>query len=481
MLHRFTHITFLTTVVILVLTCRILPGLADTNSSGALVLDLINQYREEPYAHGITLGYDPLTLEAIGILPDTRFDPYEADDILNQAAAAANTHATSSEPEVTDSIQFDWYQIAQTEAVLTFSNFIPGETAANLFAENLLKNELNSGEFNFVFASDYSYAGASVDPGIQDGLNAWFFNLMLGSSARVRDMQMLNLINQVRAEPESISVYISGDLATLFQENQQIYLLPTLQFQPMFFDGVLYELAEADVLTPEALSFGPDSRWVLTTDGGGKTWPGEWFQSLTAAASWENMDETRPVIDLFMALLFNELSVWPYNALIFSNHYTEAGAFVFSDTVETTESELELPETEDVESGGSGLVTLCAGSAFPASSLNLGEELVSEDARIYGLLFLDQDEDSFYSPGEELAGETVDVYPLTGENGMSYDFNVESAFSLITDNAGHFFLSLESGRYWVFETWKNGQVSRRTIYVDGDQFVKMSFSPSDLL
>jgi hypothetical protein len=246
---------------------------------------------------------------------------------------------------------------------------------------------------------------------------------------------------------------------------------------------MLYELARADVLTPEAVSFGPDSQYVLTTDGGDeKTWSGEWFQNLTAAASWENMAEIRPIVDLFTALIYNELALWPYSAVIFSNHYTEAGAFVFLDSVGTQESEGAVPgpEVEEGAIGGSGRVTLCAGSPVPVPPLSPDDELAPKTARIYGLLFLDQDDDTLYSPGEELAGETVDIYPLTGENGMPYDSNVEPAFRVVTDHAGHFSLSLESGRQWVFETWKDNQVSRRIISIDTDQFVKMSFFPPDL-
>lgn len=497
MIRRFTHITLWTAVLVLLLTCRIHPVSAVTNDSGALVLDLINQYRTAPYDHGITLGYDPLNLAAIGILPDTRFAPYVTDDTLNQAAADANTLTAVSEPEVPVSVQFDRPQIVQTEAVLTFSNFIPGETAATLFAENLLKNELNTGEFDFVFASGYSHAGASVDPGVQDGRNAWFSTLMLGTSARITDMQMLNLINQVRAEPGLIKNYLTGDLETVLQQNMQTYLLLTLQFQPIFFDGLLYEMAKADVLTPEAVSSGSDNRMILHTETGDKAWPGEWFQAMTAAGSWENMDEARPVTDLFTALLYQELAGWPYNAVIFSNHYTETGTFVFLDTGEPAVSE-SVPVQENTTpswepdgseilsdnsaQSGSGVVTLCAGSAVPVPPLTPGDdESLPETAHIYGLLFLDQDDDSFYAPGEELAGEIVDVYPLSGEKGLPYDGNVEPAFRVVTDHAGHFSLSLEPGRQWVFETWKDDQVSRRIIYIDTDQFVKISFFPPDLL
>jgi hypothetical protein len=456
---------------------------AASDAPDRFVFDLINQYRAAPYEKAVALGYDPAGLAEKGIFPETRFEPYRVDEGLFSTAADANARAAATEP-VEPPPDPDRQHMIQTEAVLTFSNFIPMETAGTLFVRNLFTNELDTGEFRFILSSEFKHAGAAMDPGVLDGRNTWFTTLVLGSAARVADIQMLNLINQVRAEPKSIFAYIPADLVTdlvtLFQENQQIYLLPSLHFKPMFFDGLLYEMAKADVLSPETVSIRSDNRWALNTEVGEKTWPGEWFQSLTAAASWENMAETQPVIDLFTALLYAELVDWPYSAVIFSNHYTEAGAFVFLDTVGTAESEGVLePGSKELEPGGAGQVTLCAGSAVPVPPLNPGEEPVIEAARIYGLLFLNQDDDTFYSPGEELAGETVDVYPLTGENGLPYDRNVEPAFRVVTDNAGHFSLSLEPGRQWVFEAWKDDQVSRRIIYIDTDQFVKMSFFPPD--
>lgn len=470
---------------------------ADTGASGRQVLDRINQYRQTPYAHAVALGYDPGHLETIGILPDTRFAPYQTDDTLSLAASQANALAISPEtPADQDSenenpVNPDTsgrQQVVQTEAVLTFSNFIAGEIAAVLFAENLLKTELNTGVFEYVLASGFSHAGASVDPGVRDGRNAWFSTLMLGTPARIRDMQMLNLINQVRAEPGLAETYLSAGLDTLFQENQQIYLLPTLRFQPLFLDNLLFELAQADVLTPYAVSFGPDNRMILNIESGEKTWPGEWFQIMTAAGSWETMDEVRPVTDLFTALLYQELSGWPYDAVIFSNHYTEAGAYVHLDTDESSET----GETTGLETvfesrvrSGSGVVSLCAGSAAPVPETvfpGAGSVPFPGTVRIYGLVFIDHDQNKLYSPGEELAGETVDVYPVAGYPGLTSDGPVsEPAYRVTTDNAGHFSLSLEPGQYWVFETWKQEQVSRRTLYIDTDRFVKMSFFPPDLL
>jgi hypothetical protein len=483
--HRLTYMAVRAAAILWVtalwMAGPVCPAAADTGTSGQKVLDLINQYRQAPYDHAVALGYTPGHLETIGILPGTRFSPYETDDGLSLAASEANTLAISPPETPPGEISNDTpavasgsgrQQVVQTGAVLTFSNFIAGETAAALFAENLLKNELNTGVFEYVLASGFSHAGASVDPGVQNGRNAWFSALVLGSSARITDMQMLHLINQVRAEPGRVDQYLSAGLETLFQENQQIYLLPTLRFQPLFFDNLLHELAQADVLTPDAVSFGPDNRMILNTETGEKTWPGEWFQTMTAAGYWANMDEARPVTDLFTALLYQELAGWPYNAVLFSNHYTEAGTFVHLDTdVDTNES--------------SGVVTLCAGSAAPVPEpVSPGTDETGPapgTVRIYGLVFIDHDENALYSPGEELAGETVDVY-LIQKTGEAADSVQEPAYRVVTDNAGYFSLTVESGRNWAFYAWKEDKYSQRTIFnIDTDRFVKISFFPPDLL
>jgi hypothetical protein len=485
---RSIYIIFLITAVFFLVAGRPFSVGANTTASGNLLLDLINQYREAPYAHAVVLGYDPVHLSTIGIFPDTRFEPYEPDDFLTRAALNDNVHAALPDTEPLDPVFFDRQKVVQTGVVLTFFNFIAEETAAKIFAENMMKNELNTGSFEYVLASEFMYAGASLHPGVQDGRNAWFATLMLGVPAGITDMQMLNLINQVRAEPGLASAFMSGEMEAVLKLNPQIYLLPALRFQPLFFDRFLYEFARADVMTPDLVSIGPDNRMILNTGGAEKTWSGERFQSVTAATSWKNMEEARPVADLFKALLYQEVSVWPRSAVIFSNQYSEAGPFVHLKPMESPDIQFKAgiqesagtqTASDEPHQSGSGVVTVCAGSVFPVVAPSPAEKPVFETARIYGLLYFDQNDDNIYMPGEEVAEESVFIYPLSEKTGNNPDGTDDPAFRLITDNAGHFALSLETGRYWVFEARKEEQFSRRIIYIENDRFVKMAFSPLD--
>ncbi len=152
---------------------------ADVDTPGVIVFDLINQYRTSPYAHAIALGYDPFYLAEMGILPETRFEPYILDENLCMIAGDANDRAKVASAD-TAPVGADSQKMIQTGAILAFSNFIPAETAATLFVQNLMKNELDTGEFQYVFSTMFRRAGVAMDPGILDGRNTWFSTLVLG-------------------------------------------------------------------------------------------------------------------------------------------------------------------------------------------------------------------------------------------------------------------------------------------------------------
>ncbi|MGM0394507.1 MAG: hypothetical protein ACQEQ5_08730 [Thermodesulfobacteriota bacterium] len=428
---------------------------AASDAPDRFVFDLTNQYRAAPYENAVALGYDPAGLAEKGIFPETRFEPYRVDEGLFSTAADANVRAAAAEP-VEPPPDPDRQQMIQTGAVLTFSNFIPMETAGTLFVRNLFTNELDTGEFRFILSSEFKHAGAAMDPGVLDGRNTWFTTLVLGSAARVADIQMLNLINQVRAKPELVEKFVSTDLLNLFQQNWRIYYLPHLRFQPVFFDDLLYECARSDVLTPDDVP-DPDQQSMPSLED---VYPGEFFHTTTVAASWENMADAGPVTELFSTLLINEFATWPYDAVIFSNHYKKAGAFVSLIAGEPIDTG---PPPGNVVHPGTGTVSVCAGTGVTGSAPE------TEFARIYGIVFADDNDDAIYAPGEELSGETVAVY----------DIHRNQVAEVVSDNAGYFTVTLAPGQYW-FEALKAEQVVRRFIDIEKNHFVKMGFNPMPL-
>lgn len=439
------------------------------------VLDLINQYRTAPYFHAVSLGYDPMVLAEKGINPETWLAPYEMDEILCAAATDANAEAAALPDDSRVPVKPERQRTVQTGSVLTFSNFIPVETAGTFFVQNLLKNELNSGDFQFILSNAYKYAGVSLTPGVLDGRNAWFSSLVLGSAARVIDIQLLNLINQVRAEPQLVPLCVSTDFLDLFRQNERIYQLPGMRFQPVFFNELLYEFAEADVLKPDAPESGmeADAQWNMETaveqaiHEPENTYPGGYFDNVTASVSWTDLSNARYVTDLFSALLVNEFSTWPYQAIIFSNHYNEAGAFI---SVDAGEPQVNPEPWKPSLHPGIGTVSFFSGPGMQLPNADPLPEAETPSARIYGLVFIDYNGDYIYAPGHEAPRETVSVY----------DIHRNLVTSVVTDNAGYFSVTLQPGQYW-FEAWHAGQFVQQFVQVEDDQFLKMGFNviPSD--
>jgi hypothetical protein len=431
--------------------------------SDQYVLGLINQYRSAPFAHAVALGYDPAYLAEKGIGPETWLAPYETDEILCAAAAEANSQAGAPGRDDRMAVTHNRQQTIQTGSVLTFSNFIPVETAGTFFVQNLMRNELNTGDFKYMLSSEFSYAGVSMESGVLNGLNAWFSSLVLGSSARIEDIQILNLINQVRAEPYLVPLSVSTDFLELFRQNQRIYQLPGMQFQPVFFNEQLFEQAVSNALISDELNGVPATPENLEMTAGAQeavnTYPGGFFDTVSARVSWKDMTDARIVTDLFSALLVNEFSTWPYGAIIFSNYYNQAGIFI---SVEPGEL---LPNPEPWKpllQPGIGTVSYVGGSENPQPVTEPGIDM----SQIYGLVFTDHDGDYIYAPGDEVVQQSVEIYdiyrnPVTGT---------------ITDNAGHFSVSLAPGDYW-FETWQADQLVQRLVHVETDLFVKLGFSP----
>jgi len=459
----------ITTVLVLLAVCCVNSAAAETSSRDIFVLDLINQYRAAPFAHAVSLGYDPVVLQEKGIDPETVLAPYELDEELSNAAHDANSPASAVDAEA-ESIPPVRARTTRTSSVFSFFYFIPMETAAQVFVENLFKNELDSGVFQFVLSKEFQYAGTAVDPGVvaETRMNAWFVSLVLGSSERVSEMQMLNLINQVRAYPPQTQYFIHTDSVALFDQNPNLHYLREMQFSPLFPDEVLQHWARADV----AMS-GTSQEDVSGTDVGvsvadfHQSYPGKFFQTATVAASWQDMTTARPVADLFSALLYSELSTWPYGgAVVFSKYYAQAGVAINLETIENT---------------GIGVVSIHAGSYIDWSLVPEETEQPpqeTEQVRIYGLVFFDHDDNRMYSPGEEVMQQTVSVYELTQDPLLVPDENPAFVNTVVTDNAGHFSLSLAPGRQWVFEAEKDGETVRRIIHIEEDHFVKMFFSPT---
>ncbi len=406
-------------------------GWAGFKPTDQFVFDLINQFRAAPFDKAVSMGYDPAFLYALGITPESALPPYVPDEQLRLAASENNDKVLNPAPPAA-LLMPERTRMKETGSVLTFSNFLPIETAGSIFVRNLFNDELNSGQFELILSETMTHAGTSVVTGVVNGSNAWLFNLVVGSSVNVRDMQVLHLINQVRTETALIEQYIPSDLVTLIRYNWQLYYLLKFDFHPLFMDEFLYWSAG-------------ESAAGIEQEG---IYPGDYFQNSTVTGAWEDIAAADPVTDLFSALLSKEFSTWPFSASVFSNRYRLAGTALLFQTGESFDT---------------GILSFSAGSDLPA----VPDSGFTAPARIYGLLFLDRDGNGIYSPGEEMAGHPV----------LVYDETLIPAAAAVTDNSGYFTLTLESERYWIFTAQDGDQVAHREILLHGNQFVKLGFVP----
>jgi hypothetical protein len=440
------HVKKIIAGLAVLLACFILPAAAQMSAPDTFVFDLVNQFRAAPYARALSLGYDPVFLQERGIGPETAFTPYIMDAELGQVAAAANARAQNPEADAGTIPPVRRY-MAETGSMLTFSHFMPMETAGTFFVENLFKQELDTGQFQFILSNAFAYAGVSVDAGMAaNQMNAWFFTMTIGSFERTsEDIQVLNLINQIRSEPVLLLSYMEPDFVQMIQQNPHIYHLPGLNFPPVFPNKLLHQWARTDAAQP-----------VRTDEANGApffdimaVYPGDFFRSATVGTFWEDPVTARPVMDLFFALMRQELSTWPFRAVVFSNRFNEAGTALSVQTQENSRS---------------GILSLGVGSGERQMISETGIYL----SRIYGIVFSDKDQDTLYSPGEGMAGHFVTVYDESGN----------TAETSVTDNAGHFSLALESGRHWVVTVQAGEQTVSRAIHTDRDLFLKLDVNPA---
>lgn len=418
--------------------------------NNTMLLDRISQIRSAPYDYALSMGYDPLHLETVGVMPETRFSSYVPDDSLRIWADGATAQMAGDTEDLSSDMTETLYT-AETGAVISFANFMTAEAAAEIFLENLFRSEIDSGRFQFLLSDEYIYAGVSVRSGVmEDQTAAWFFSLVLGSSVRTSEIQLLNMINQVRSNPWSVQAYIDMDLLSVFNGNWDAYYLMDTALTPVFFDASLYAAVKAFAayllsglltapLTPDMSPLEAASVYGYTgTDV---------VETLTSQVDDGTATAALPA-QLFSDLVLGEMATWPLGAVLFSGDAHVAAPALM------------------VKQRPNSNLTLCR--LYVGNAAVEVEDSDAVQANIYGIAFSDDDCNGFYNPGEEIPGETVKV---SGKDGSF-------ATTVATDKAGHFALGLEPGRDYVFETQFSGEVLTREAFVTGDQFLTIIHTPS---
>ncbi|WP_139168962.1 hypothetical protein [Desulfobacula phenolica] len=421
---------------------------AETSGNQSSLLGLINQIRTAPFSYALSLGYDTEFLKEKGILPDTALEPYVMDESLSSGAADENIFVDEKSTAAEENGQVHLLTV-ETGGVVTFLNFMSSDIAGKIFIDYLFKQELENKNFQYILSSDYAYVGFSIKSGVTEAqMNAWFFTIRLGSSVLKSEGQVLNLINQVRSEPWKVQAYLDKELIEIFYENWNVFHSLGREYSPLFFDSSLHLSAVAgsfymlNGIYPEPLLFPmtPSERSVHYGYNGPSV-----LESVVEVAC-EKDNTVACVNKIFSSLVLNEFKAWPAGATVFSSEFQNAGLGISL----CSEKEFDMVLTLDVGIG-----------------VNDTDE---QNSRIYGILFWDNDENSLYTPGEEIARETV----------MVYDEDLNPLKSVVTNNAGHFSITLESNKNYFFSSEPEGSSVSEKIFVATDKFVKLPCIPHPL-
>ena len=438
------QIKIYTGILAILVFCVCSSSAADISENQSSLLDLINQIRTAPFSYALSLGYDTKFLEERGLVPDTEFEPYHMDDFLNSRAADSNTPLIGNETEVLE-IEPVHLITAETGGVVTFLNFMPANIAGKIFIDYLFKQEIESKNFQYILSDDYLYVGISIESGVTEHrMNAWFLTISLGSSVLKSEGQILNLVNQVRSEPWKIQPYVDKTLIDIFYDHPNIFDLFGREYPPVFLNTSLHLSARASSFYllnktyPEPLAFviGTSMEWMTHFGYNGAS-------VRESVVACEKEDAISIVNTLFSSLVLNEFNTWPEGAVVFSSGFQDAGPGI------------SFRSNEDVN------------KAVLAFDIGAGVKEADEQiSKIYGILFFDKDENYLYSPGEEIAQETV----------MVCDEDMNPLKSVITDNAGHFSMILESNKNYFFNAEPEGFSVSAKFFVSTDQFVKLPCS-----
>ncbi|WP_020588594.1 hypothetical protein [Desulfobacter curvatus] len=393
-----------------------LHGVAHAEESS--LLDNINTIRQAPYAYGLTLGLSQDQLSGCGLTESASFEIYNMDESLNVMAFQMNEAAMSDESDQEDQIPA-FSTVTEVGGIFEFSNFISMDTAGKIFVDNLFKKEIESGNFQYILSSEYTQVGVSVLAGTTHGYpNTWFFSLCFDAESSVNDAVLLTLVNQLRAD--AWGVVSANILSNNFSGEIDPVLGRVLlkKRPPLFLDPTLSEISSIAVQTGEETGAVSEDDEIPSYDG-----------------------TLLPEIGGIVQLQGSNSSEKKINR-------------IFGTILEDTLPHLEtIPGILNDDAQDIGIATMTSESLDDSVSIrfNLNTGIPSLTAaqddvnRVYGVLYVDQDKNGYYSPGEEVCSRNISVWVKDAEAE-----NYVQTQTITTDYAGRFLLSLPSKKRYRF-------------------------------
>jgi hypothetical protein len=415
----------------------VVRSVADPSIVDPSIVDLVNSIRQDPVSYAVELGYDrKMLLEKRPWLVQLlahKLPLLKRVSFLDERARLLNSPVAEGKPRK-PSLANDYARTGEFGGVVSFPpvmgtqpDFQTFQSALKIVVDNRFKSELANdfqGE-RCILGEAFDLAGAAVEeaPG-----NICYITALFGSSVLKSRRQILNLINQVRADPAGAGTYLLFPLG--FSD----------EYPPLFFENLLQK-----IVTPQAMV------WDGETPG-------------TVFGYGEARAHQSTAIEVFPKSNVNDMVFWIFSSLVLNEAKGLTGGDVVGSTFNQAGIHLMVVNGRMQDHV---LVTLAAGSGFGENPMGY--------SRVYGLVYADGNQDGAYTPGEGAKNRWVSIHGVD-DSGNSDGFSTVKAgvWTGVTDNTGHFLATLLSHKQYIIRTGSMEDRVERELFLMKDHFVALT-------
>jgi len=430
----------------------------------AVLFELINQARENPLATARSLGMDAEKI--VADFPDmyeilaNGLPPLALSGEL-RAAAAARTDSMVKErcysgesPDgrtlgrrIADA-GYVAVETGESLGIVAFANFIEPEAAARLLFEEMFRGELDPGrtEPRNILNPDLEETGIALGTGTLSlerlSYNIYVVTCDFGAAPDAAGLQLLNLINQARANPLETAASLGMDTERLLEDHPFLHEVLTEGLPPLAFDARLYRAARGHTL--DMLKEG----YYSHDSPDGRT-----YEDRIREANYESAD-SREAVGLACRVICEGPS--EAAALFFRRIFTKELEYLETDKMTILNPLLKDAGAAIVFGTSAPLGGICGDEVFLLTA-----DFGSEEAGgvfISGVTYVDKNGNGLYDAGEGAPAAIT----VRGPDEMTY--------SLRSGGTGYFSLPLEgsqAGQYDITALMEDGrEFSRRVVIGD---------------
>ncbi len=427
------------------------PGLTKVQ---LYTLDLINKIRLDPLSYAETLGYDRNALIAgLPWMTDAFKEGLPLCGLnadLNARAELGNSiDGSALGAEAGTAPGSDYSRIGEMGGVVSFYDFMPAEFACKIIVVNQLKQELDPNRIAklYLLNPGFDSLGVSVRGGVQsvDGArkNAYFATMSFASSRLKPEVQVLNMVNQVRVNPMDALEYLDISLRDVLNNNWNIIYSLYSKFDPLMDSAALHGSAQnySKHVASNGFNHAPSQDNVPLLRAVNFGYSG-FAVGETVSNTVHFYENDLPLASkIFSSMLMNEINSLPWDSVLFSSDAAEAGLGLCF-----------VPGTDYMLS---------------VATLDVGKAVVDKMAipvvvQVYGVVYSDRDGNGLYSPGEEAGNASVIVTRKIDGCIMKKVF---------TDNAGHFSLNISASQEYRIDISAGGTMVSLGALYDRNSFL----------